>query len=93
MTHDPTLRELLADSISSAIFEGVIGDSHREPLDAWLESLGPAGEQPPEPVIELRLCETRHLVMRENVLYRFSAAPDCASCQALASMGKGSPTT
>jgi len=34
-------------------------------------------------IIELRLCETERLILRPNVLYRFTVASDCPRCTEL----------
>jgi hypothetical protein len=37
-------------------------------------------------VIELALCESKHLVLRPNTLYKFIVIPTCEECKKLASV-------
>ncbi len=43
-------------------------------------------------VVDLALCETERLVLRQGQLYRFTALPDCARCQELAEAYHKTPT-
>lgn len=41
---------------------------------------------PPE-IVELRLCEQGHIILRPDVLYRFSVDENCAECRRLRDAG------
>lgn len=41
---------------------------------------------PPE-IVELRLCEQDHIILRPNMLYRFSVDENCAECRRLRDAG------
>lgn len=42
------------------------------------------GQPDESEVIEMALCETEHLGLRPNVLYRFSVRPECRRCAEMA---------
>lgn len=49
---------------------------------AEIEARIKAHTQPSGEVIELALCEARRLVLKPNVLYRFTVRPGCKTCEA-----------
>lgn len=44
--------------------------------------------EPADPIVELCLCEQKHLVLKPNQLYRFTVDKTCKACLQLAEEGK-----
>lgn len=83
---NPSVRFHLDDPGPTVELRGIAeygGKVHRAAI--WLEAVASQVKQEP---LELRLCETGHLFLKPNQLYRFTVDPDCKECVRMAEIAR-----